>query len=146
MDWKSAAIQRLKDYEARKTSVQLLGEQLDTLELQYTAIRAATTDAEPVRGGDGNRREDALLSNIVLRDELKANKRIALREVEITEKGLAALSKEERSILEAFYMRRPYNHVARLCDELCIEKSEVYRRKGVALEKFAIACYGVVKI
>ena len=146
MDWKPAAIERLKDYDARKTSAQLLGEQLYALEMQYTAIRAATTDVEPVRGGDGNRREDALLSNIVLREELKNNKQFVTREVEITEKGLSTLSKEERSILEAFYMRRPYNHVARLCDELCVEKSELYRRKNAALKKFTIACYGVVEI
>ena len=146
MDWKSAAVQRLKDYEARKRSVRLLSEQLENLEAQFTAIRGAITDGEPVRGGDGNRREDMLLSNIVLRDELTENKRIAEREINITEKGLAALSDEERRILEVFYITRPYNHVLRLCEALNVEKSEVYRRKNAALDKFTIACYGVVKI
>lgn len=146
MDWKPAAIQRLKDYEARRNSIQLITEQLKTLEMQFTSIRAAKTDGEPIKGGEGNRREDMLLSNIVLRDELKANHKIALREIEITEKGLAALTKEERRILELFYISRPYDHVSRLCEELSIEKSEVYRRKNSALDKFTIACYGVVKI
>ena len=146
MDWKPAAIQRLKDYEARRNSIQLITEQLKNLEMQFTAIRAARTDGEPVKGGEGNRREDMLLSNIVLRDELKANHQIAMREIEITEKGLAALTKEERRILELFYIRRPYDHVSRLCEELSVEKSEVYRRKNTALDKFTIACYGVVKI
>lgn len=146
MDWKSTAVQRLKDYEARKKAVSLLNEQLENLEAQFTAIKGARTDAEPVRGGDGNRREDMLLSNIVLRDELVENKRIAEREVAITEKGLAVLSEEERKILEAFYIARPYNHILRLCEALNVEKSEVYRRKNAALDKFTIACYGVVKI
>lgn len=146
MDWKSAAIQRLKDYETRKKSVRLLAEQLENLEAQFTAIRGAKIDGEPVRGGDGNRREDMLLSNIVLRSELKENKRIAEREIAITEKGLAALTEEERSILEGFYISRPYNHILRLCEALSVEKSEVYRRKNAALDKFTIACYGVVKI
>lgn len=146
MDWKSAAIQRLKDYEARKKAVRLLEEQLANLESQFTAIRGAKTDGEPVRGGDGNRREDMLLSNIVLRSELAENKKIAEREIVITEKGLAALSDEERRILEVFYISRPYNHILRLCEALSVEKSEVYRRKNAALDKFTIACYGVVKI
>ena len=146
MDWKPAAIQRLKDYEARRNSIQLITEQLKTLEMQFTSIRAAKTDGEPVKGGEGNRREDMLLSNIVLRDELKANHQIAKREIEITEKGLATLTKEERRILELFYICRPYDHVSRLCEELSVEKSEVYRRKNTALDKFTIACYGVVKI
>ena len=146
MDWKPAAIQRLKDYEARKNAIQLIKEQLETLNMQFTSIRAAKTDGEPIKGGEGNRREDMLLSNIVLRDELKANYKIATREIEITEKGLAALTKEERRILELFYIARPYDHVSRLCEELSVEKSEVYRRKNTALDKFTIACYGVVKI
>ena len=146
MDWKSAAIQRLKDYETRKESVRLLAEQLENLNAQFTAIRGAKTDGEPVRGGDGNRREDMLLSNIVLRSELAENKKIAEREITITEKGLAALSDEERRILEVFYISRPYNHILRLCEALSVEKSEVYRRKNAALDKFTIACYGVVKI
>ena len=146
MDWKPAAIQRLKDYEARKKAIRILSEQLENLEMQFTSIRGARTDGDPVRGGDGNRREDMLLSNIVMRDELGANKKIAEREIAITEKGLAALSKEERRILEVFYVSRPYDHVSRLCEELSVEKSEVYRRKNAALDKFTIACYGVVKI
>lgn len=146
MDWKTAAIQRLKDYEARKKSILHISEQIETLELQFTSIRAARTDGEPVTGGVGNRREDALLTNIVLRDELKANKQIATREVELTEKGLAALAPDERRILEAFYISRPYDHVSILCGEMNVEKSEIYRRKNVALDKFTIACYGVVKI
>lgn len=146
MDWKPAAIQRLKDYETRKNAVQLLDEQIENLNMQFAAIRGARTDGEPVKGSNGNRREDMLLSNIVMRDELKANKQIAGREIEITEKGLAALTKEERRILEVFYISRSYNHVSRLCQELSVEKSEVYRRKNDALEKFTIACYGVVRI
>lgn len=146
MDWKPAAVQRLKDYEARKNAIKLITEQLETLEMQYTAIRGAKTDGEPVMGGEGNRRENALISNIAMRDELKANKKIAAREIAITEKGLAALNHEERRILEVFYICRPYDHVTRLCEELSVEKSEVYRRKTAALDKFTIACYGVVKI
>lgn len=146
MDWKPVAIQRLKDYEVRKKAVRLIAEQLETLEMQFTSIRGAKTDGEPVSGGDGNRREDMLLSNIVLRDELEANKKIALREINLTEKGLAALSAEEKRILEVFYISKPYDHVGLLCEEFNIEKSEVYRRKTAALDKFTIACYGVVKI
>ena len=146
MDWKPAAIQRLKDYETRKNAIQLLEEQIESLEVQFTSIRGARTDGEPVKGSSGNRREDMLLSNIVMRDELKANKQIAEREIEVTEKGLAALTKEERRILEVFYISRPYDHVSRLCQELMVEKSEVYRRKNTALDKFTIACYGVVRI
>ena len=145
-DWKPLAIQRLKSYETRKTSLDQLKEQLNTLELQFAAIRAAKTDGEPISGTMSNRREEMLIDNIQKRDELKANYKIAKREIEVTEKGLEALSKEERRILEIFFIFRPYDHVGQLSSELNIEKSEVYRRKDSALKKFTMACYGVVDV
>lgn len=145
MDWKQPAVQRLKNYETRRLALSTIPAQLETLEMQFTSIRGARTDGDPVSGGT-NRREELLLANIQKRSELKANYKIAMREVEITEKGLDALTKEERRILELFYIVRPTDHISRLCDEFAIEKSEVYRRKDDALKKFTIAMYGVVEI
>ena len=87
-----------------------------------------------------------MLNNIALRDAAKANYKIVKREVKIIENGLAILSGEERRILELFYIQRPTDYVIRLCDELAIEKSELYRRKDKALEKFTRACFGVVSL
>lgn len=145
-DWKPLAIQRLKSYETRKISLEQIKEQLNALDMQFTAIRAAKTDGEPISGTMSNRREEMMVDNIQKREELKANYKIAKREIEVTEKGLAALTKEERRILELFFILRPYDHVGQLCGELKVEKSEVYRRKDSALRKFTMACYGVVDV
>lgn len=143
-DWKPLAIQRLKAYETRKISLEQIKEQLNALDMQFTAIRAAKTDGEPISGTMSNRREEIMIDNIQKRDELKANYKIAKREIEVTEKGLEALTKEERRILELFYILRPYDHVGQLCEELNLEKTVVYNRKDKALRKFTMACYGVV--
>lgn len=146
MDWQKVSIERLKEYEARKTALTLLPEQIATLESNYTAIRSAQTDATPIRGNGGNKREDALISNIVMRDELKQNLKIAKREISITEKGLAELTNEQKRILDGFYIRRYNGHVESLCVELHLEKSRIYALKDEALKKFTLACYGVVNI
>lgn len=145
-DWKPLAIQRLKAYETRKISLEQIKEQLNALDMQFTAIRAAKTDGEPISGTMSNRREEMMVDNIQKREELKANYKIAKREIEVTEKGLTALTKEERRILELFYIYRPYDHVGQLCGELNIEKTVVYERKDRALKKFTMACYGVVDV
>lgn len=145
MNWKKIAIERLKDYETRKQSLETISEQLKTLEMNFTAIRAATTDATAVKPS-GNKREDALIHNIVSREELKSNLEIVKREIETTEKGLKRLSGEQRRILEQFYVYRVNGHVERLCEELCVERSRVYELKDEALKIFTIACYGVVEI
>lgn len=146
MDWKKISIERLRDYEARKQSLESIAEQIKTLEMNLTAIRSARTDGIPIRGGNGNKREEMLINNIAMREELQNNYEIAEREIEITEKGLETLTKEQRRVLYKFYISRTHGHVEDLCSELCVEKSRVYTLKDEALKKFAVACYGVVEI
>ena len=146
MNWQKVSIERLRAYEARLSSLTLIPEQIKALELGFTSIRSARADATAVRGGEGNKREEALIDNIVMREELANNLKIAEREIEITERGLAELTDEQRTILEMFYIDRPRGHIEKLCEELYLEKSRVYTLKEDALKKFTIACYGVADI
>lgn len=146
MDWKHVSIQRLKDYKDRKESIKSLDEQMQILEEKIVSLRSVPTDTDPVTGGSNGAREDAIINNIVLREELAINRSFARREVEITEKGLAALTYEGRYILEKFYIDRHPNHVEEVCIHLSIEKSEVYRQKNEALDRFTKICYGVINV
>ena len=146
MNWKKISIERLREYEARKESLVLIPEQKEALELSFTAIRSATTDGTPVQGGGGNARENAIINNIVKRDELTRSQEIARREVEITEKGLALLTDEQQKILYHFYIHRTPGHVERLCEQLCYEKSKIYELKDEALKTFTMAICGVVEV
>ncbi len=146
MNWQKVSIERLRAYGARKNALTIIPEQIKTLEMSFTSIRAATTDGTAVSGGEGNKRETALIDNIVMRDELAQNLKIAKREVAITEKGLAGLTDEQQTIIAMFYIDRPRGHVDLLCEKLYLEKSRVYALKEDALKKFTIACYGIVEI
>ena len=146
MDWQKISIERLKDYETRKTALSLIPEQLEALEYEFTSIRAATTDATEIKGGGDSKREDALVNNIVKRQELKRNYKIAKKEIEITERGLQGLSDEQLKILHRFYICRIRGHVESLCEELNFEKSRVYAMKEEALKKFTLACYGIIEL
>ena len=141
----SIAINRLRDYPARKISLDTIPGQIEALEMQYVSIKSATTDGEPVKGG-GNCREEILVENILKRETLKRNLEIAEREVEITENALGVLTKDERRVLELFYIQRQGNYIDRLCEELCVERSQIYRKKDEALRKFCLAICGVVDL
>lgn len=145
MDWKKISIERLRDYKQKKESLLLLPEQIETLELNFTAIRAATADETSVKGS-GNKRDDSLINNIVMREQLKMNLEIAKKEVEITERALSELTSEQQSVLLKFFINRSHGHIDALCDELCIEKSAVYKIKDEALRAFTLTCYGVVDL
>ena len=145
MNWAVMSVQRLRDYEKRKQALVNIPEQIKSLEEQFSAIRSATTDGTP--GKDNTcRREDMMVYNIAKREELKSNYRIAKREVSLTEKGLNALTDDERHILELFFINRPKDHIERLMDEFCISKPVLYRRKDDALKAFTIAVYGIVEL
>lgn len=146
MNWEKMSIERLRDYETRKQSLQLIEEQIKVLELEFPAIRSARTDGTPTSNGSGNKREDALINNIAKREELQRNYDIAQKEVAITEKGLEGLTKDEKTVLTRFFISRSFGHVEKLCEELHIEKTKAYTLKDEALKKFTMACYGVVEI
>lgn len=144
MDWKREAIDKLRSYEAKRTALTTIPEEIRRLEEDAAGIRAADMDRDPVSGG-GSAREDRLLSNIVHRQELGLALRQARDWVGIVEAGLAVLDPEERRILDRFYIHRARGNVERLCEELAVEQATVYRRRDKALRRFTLALYGVTE-
>ena len=141
MNWKAEAMERLQKYDAMRTSVQNIPAELRRLEVEACSIRAARTEEAPVRGS-GGRREDAMLSNVVRRQQLQWALDQAKLWVEITERGLQALNPEEKLILHRFYLYPERGCVDRLCQELGVEQSSVYRKRDRALNRFTVAVYG----
>ena len=141
MNWKFEAIEKLKQYEAKKQSLRSIPEEIARLESAMKSIRSATADGTPVQGG-GSGREDMMLSNIVHREELERALEQAKKWVALVDAGLEILSEEERLILDRFYVHPAKGNVDRLCGELCIEKSQVYSKKDAALRHFTISLYG----
>ena len=145
MNWKFEAIEKLKQYEAKKKALQSIPDEIRRLESAMRSIRGATSDGTPVQGG-GSGREDMMLSNIVHREELERSLEQAKIWVSLVDAGLEILSAEERQILDRFYIHPARGNVDRLCEELGVEKSQVYARKDSALHHFTISLYGCSEI
>lgn len=142
MNWKKEAQAKLQDLEAMRLATVNIPEEIARLEIDATAIRSARTDATPVRGG-GSRREDALLSNIVHRQELSRTLQQAQLWVSSTERALNVLNNEQKLILHSLYIHPRQDSMTRLCTELGLEQSSVYRKRDQALRRFMIAYYGL---
>lgn len=143
MNWKFEAIEKLKEYTARKNAITSIPEEIKRLEEDAQRIWAASTDATPVQGG-GSAREDMLLSNIVHREELQRRLSDAQRWVDIVDGGLAVLSDEDRLVLDRLYIHQMRGNVERLRNELGLEdERSVYKRKDKALRRFTVALYGI---
>ena len=145
MNWKVEAVEKLRQYEAKKRSLPNIPEEIKRLEADMRGIRSATADGTPVSGG-GSGREDMMLNNIVQREELERSLEQAEMWVELVDAGLEILTEEERLILDRFYINPARGNVDRLCGELGIEQSSVYRRRDKALHRFTLSLYGCLGI
>ena len=141
MKWKTEAMEKLRRYDGMRQALQNIPEEIDRLKDAACSLRGATTDTTPVKGG-GNRREEALINNLVERQELEWNLQQVKHWLAITDRGLAALTPDERLILQRLYLYPERNALDRLCSELGVEQSSVYRKRDQALHRFTVALYG----
>lgn len=144
MDYKREAAEKLRDYEARKHSLERTEEELRRLEAERSRIRSALTDSTPVSGGT-NSREEWLVNNIAQHEETVLAREDTLRWIRLMDSALSELTEEERLILTRFYIQRDRGAADRLCGELHLERSQVYARKNAALRRFTLLLYGVTE-
>lgn len=144
MDWKKEAIDKLRQYEAKKQCVKIIPEEIKRLELEMANIRSATGDGTPMPGG-GSRREDMLLNNIVLREELERTLEQAKIWVKEVDGGMEILNQTERQVLDRFFVHPEIGAADRLAGELGLDVKTVYRRRDSALRRFTVSLYGAVE-
>ncbi len=114
MDWKYEAVEKLKKYDAMRRAVENLPPELE-MALQPEKREALTRALENAR---------ALCGQV--------------------QRGLQVLSPGERLVLARFYIFPGKGVAKRLCEELQVESSSVYRYRDRALGKFVTALYGEI--
>ncbi len=142
MIWQDFAIDELKKFRSRQAALLNLEDRIKELHTQFVSL-GGNSNSVPVMGGHPQI-EDKLLNNIVSRDELKNNYKTVKRSVDRVSRGLEVLDEREKQILDGFYICRTLDYADRLCDKLCVEKSQLYRIKDKALYKFTLAMYGLI--
>lgn len=142
MNWKAEAKEKLRRYDAMRLATINIPEEVQRLEVDAQAIRSAKLDGAVVSGG-GNRREDALLNNIIHRQELLWTLEQAQLWLKTTDRALASLTSEEKLLLHRLYIYPETGAPERLCKELGVETSSIYRRRDKALRHFTLAYYGI---
>ncbi len=144
MNWKIEAVDRLRQYDAMRAAVENLPQEIQRLELAAKAIRGARLDGDPILPG-GTRREEAILDNMMSRQELAWRLEQAQKWLSFTDSALGMLSEEERLVLQRFYIYPRKGSVEQLCSELGVESSSAYRKRDKALYRFTVALYGTVE-
>lgn len=141
MNWKNEAMDRLRQYDAMRLAVMNIPQEIKRLEAASTAIRGAHIDGNAIQPGS-SRREEAILDNMMSRQELMWRLEQAESWLSCMDRALGALSGEEKLVLQRFYINPEKGSVERLCSELGLESSSVYRKRDKALRHFTVALYG----
>jgi hypothetical protein len=144
MNFKSLAIQNLKDYKLVRTGIENLRDKITDLEETIDGLRATSYDMDKIIAPGKNTEEDRLIKAMDQVTVLKPALRYKERELERMEKAFQILTAEQRLILDRFHVNRPENHIDILCEELKIEKSQVYNLHDAALRAFTRAMYALV--
>ena len=144
MNWKIEAKEKLRKYNMMKVSTITIPEEIRRLEVDANRIKSARTDGSPVRGG-GNSREEAMLNNIIKRQELSYALQNAQLWVRSTDRALNAISEEDSLVLHHLFINPMPGAIERLCEELNCEVSTVYRKSDKALHNFTVAFYGAIE-
>ena len=140
MQWKDEAVEKLKRYGAMQKALENIPAEIRLLQADAAALRSASA---PKVGGKGNgTREDALINNIVRRQELEWNLKRVKHWLSVTDRWLEALDPEELLVLRRMYLSPERGAVDRLCGELGVEQATVYRKRDKALHRFTVALYG----
>lgn len=141
MNWKSEAIERLSRYTAMTQAMENIPLELARLKLDAVQLRGCRPDRIP-GGATPGPRDDALLGNLIKREELGAALKNAKLWVSTTDKAMSVLTGEERTILTKMYVTPQKGAVNDLCGALGLEQSSIYRKRDQALYRFTIALYG----
>ncbi len=134
-------MEKLRRYDGMRQALQNIPNEIKRLETDARTLKGYAADRISVRGG-GGKREEALLNNLVERQELELALQQVRRWLSNTDRGLLGLKDDERLVLQRLYLYPEKDAIDRLCKELGVEQSTIYRKKEQALEHFTIAMYG----
>lgn len=132
MNYKKWLIEDLQNLERQKFAITQLQEELETVKAEYAAIKATNYDKMP-KGSGENIQEEKLLTAIAKKDELEANLKFTRMKVADMERLLAQLPDDERLIIQRTVINKEKYAADSLADELCYERTQIWRLKNKAL-------------
>lgn len=139
MNWKKEAIARLRQYDSVRNGA-------ESLTAEVARIRAALEGPGAARmeggGGSTKTREDWMLDQMVLLEELEQRLEQTNAWLQATDRALSTLTAEEKLVLHRMFICPQRGAADRLCRELNTERSSVYRKRERTLNRFTTALYG----
>lgn len=145
LDYRTVVKSKLYQYRQLETSLLNLEERVREIDAFLVSTGSGGFDNIRVQGGKMDAKENNRISLMVEKEQLKSILRLKRADVARVRRGLAALTPEERTILDRFYINRTDHYLERLMEELGYERRAIYYRHDEALRDITVAMYGLVE-
>lgn len=145
LDKRGATVNALKDYEAMKFILAHTKDQISDTREEMERVSRPTPSDMPRGQRSPQRMEERIVNCLDSIDVMKTRYQYALEYMSWFQPAWDMLSKEERNVLEKFYMsaeERQTDNILDLCEQYHIERTSVYKRKDRALARLTLFLYG----
>lgn len=129
MNWKEEVKRTLNRYDSVCQAVKNLPEEIRRLKRQICAYPEENSDEK--------------LNDMIMLEKMEAYLVQAESLTRSVDRAMGCLTPEEKLILYRMFIYRQKGNLDRLCTELGMEQSNVYRKRDSALRNFTAAFYGV---
>lgn len=131
----------LRQLNTDRFAVTQLRSEIETLELEFGAIKATSYDKIP-SGGSGNSQQDKLELNLAKREELTASLKATESHVKDMERLLSQLTPDDRKLIEKLEIGRGSYTAEAVAKEIGIEVRQVHNRKKAAIDRLSRLRFG----
>lgn len=146
MRWDKEAESDLRKYPGLLNATKNLSERIEYLEASSGSLKGSVCDDVPVHGG-GSHYEDRILNNLVERERKRMLLDVDEQLLTAIERGLSALTDEERMVIDGFYIYPVRSDKAdALAARIPCGRATVFRIRDRALYKFTVSMYGLMDL
>lgn len=143
MDYRTMAINELRNIPALRAAERICRDRLAEMEDELTSFRIPSPQSDPVQGG-GNKTEERWLSIIAAQQDEERRLRNVRRRLRRFNTAWGALSERDRSVLSDWYIEPGMDCPERTMRREGCSRRTAYTYRDSALVTFTRSFYGVV--
>ena len=133
-------MQDLNKLQTDRKALRNLQEELNSLETEYTVLKATAYDKQP-SGNGGNSQLDKIELNLAKREELTNCIKATRSHVEFMENLLGQLDRNERDLIEETIIKHSKT-MEQMAEQLGIDPRQVYNRRRDAINNLLHLRFG----
>lgn len=129
-------------YHLLKNSITSLEQQIEEVDTVMKSSATSSVSSVPSFGGS-NKYDDKVIKLISKKDTLNSRLQYTKQKVDRIDRVLDMLPEKEKNAVKFYYEYKGRKYIHEICHELSCNRNHLYNTIDSALNKIAIALYGI---